>query len=81
MTQEEKFDIAEAYGKRHGYDIVTPAGVRNGYSYFDITNESLIGRKTGLPHILKVNDNGRVIQTRSIPEITWALRQIKESQK
>ena len=48
MTQEQKQSIAQAYGDKHGYDIVTPAGVRDGYAYLDITNKSLIGRKTGL---------------------------------
>ncbi len=81
MTQEQKQSIAQAYGDKHGYNIVTPAGVRNGYAYFDITNKSLLGRKTGLPHILKINDNGRVISTRSIPEVMWAIKQIKEASK
>ena len=81
MTQEQKQSIAQAYGDEHGYNIVTPAGVRNGYAYFDITNESLIGRKTGLPHILKIDDYGRVTETRLIPEVMWAIRQIKEASK
>lgn len=79
MTQEEKQSLAQAYGNKHGYDIVTPAGERNGYAYYDITNKSLISRKTGLPHILKINDAGRITETRSIPEIMWAIKQIKES--
>jgi len=79
MTQEQKQSIAQTYGKRRGYDILTPAGIRDGYSYFHITNKSLVGRKTGLPHILKINDNGRVISTRSIPEVMWAIQQIKEA--
>lgn len=81
MTQEQKKSIAQTYGERRGYDIVTPAGVRDGYSFFRITNKSLIGRKTGLPHILKINDNGRVISTRSIPEVMWAIKQITEAAK
>ena len=81
MTQEQKKSIAQTYGERHGYDIVTPAGVRDGYAYFHITNKSLVGRKTGLPHILKINNNGRVISTRSIPEVMWAIQQIKAAAK
>lgn len=81
MTQEQKQSIAQAYGDKHGYDIVTPAGARNGYAYFDITNKSLLGRQTGLPHILKINDSGRVTETRSIPEVMWAIKQIKEASK
>lgn len=78
MTQEEKLAVAQRYGDSRGYPMVTPAGDRDGYSYFEMTNETLLGRKTGIPRILKVGESGRVTLTRNIPEVMWAVRQLKE---
>ena len=70
--------IAQDYGRKIGYDIVSPAGERNGYKYFDMINESLIGRKTGLPRIIKISSTGRIYYVDNLTEIMWATKQKNE---
>lgn len=52
--------IAQEYGRKAGYDIVFQNVERNGYKYFDMINESLIGKKTGLPRIIKISSIGPI---------------------
>lgn len=67
--------IAQEYGRKTGYDIVSPAGERKGYKYFDMINESLIGGKTGLPRIIKISSTGRIHPVDNLSDIMWATKQ------
>lgn len=73
--EKDILKIAQEYGRKAGYDIVSSAGERNGYKYFDIINESLIGRKTGLPRIIKISLTGRILPVDNLAEIMWATKQ------
>lgn len=68
----EAIEIARRYALKRGYDIITPAGEKDGYKYFDIFREDLKGIKSGLPRIVKVSPHGRAIFVENISEIMWA---------
>lgn len=57
----EKNKIALKYTIEHGYDSIRPAGERNGYKYFNYYNVSNLGRKTGMPKFVKIDNNGNCI--------------------
>ena len=65
--------IAEAYARDVGYDTIRPAGTKSGFTYFHIFNQSSVGHKTGLPHIIKINDAGQVSIVKNLKERMWAI--------
>lgn len=67
--------IAEAYAKKVGYDTIRPAGAKGGFSYFHAFNQSNIGHKTGLPHIIKINDAGQLSVVKNLQERMWAVKE------
>lgn len=67
--------IAEAYAMRAGYDTIRPAGIKGGFSYFHAFNQSSIGHKTGLPHIIKINEVGRLLVVKNLKEQMWAVKE------
>ena len=67
--------IAEAYAKKVGYDTVRPAGTKDGSSYFHAFNQSSIGHKTGLPHIIKINEAGQLSVVKNLKERMWAVKE------
>ena len=67
--------IAEAYAKKVGYDTVRPAGAKDGYSYFHAFNQSSIGHKTGLHHIIKINEAGQISVVNNLKERMWATKE------
>ena len=67
--------IAEAYAKKVGYDTICPAGVKGSFSYFHAFNQSSIGHKTGLPHIIKINEAGELSVVKELQERMWAIKE------
>ena len=67
--------IAEAYAKKVGYDTVRPVGVKDNTSYFHAFNQSSIGHKTGLPHIIKINEAGQISVVKNLKERMWAVKE------
>ena len=55
---DKRKQIAMEYANCIGYDSLRLAGVKDGFSYFRVFNEANIGHKTGLPHIIKINEMG-----------------------
>lgn len=72
---KEAIEIAREYALKRGYDIVTPAGERDGYKYFDMIREDLIGIKSGLPRIVKIDNIGQLFPVDDLSEIMWASKQ------
>ena len=73
-------DKAEKYAKEHGCDIVEPAALRGGYSYFHLDYN---GRPhyTGHPHIIRISPKGRSIRrVLDTHELYWAFNQIADLQ-
>lgn len=76
MRKIDYYQIALDKAKEMGYDIVRPAGERNGWKYFSIVKSLLIGHKTGLPKFLKISINGKnITMAEGWDETTWAIRQ------
>ena len=67
--------IAEAYAKKAGYDSVRPAGMKGGISYFHAFNKANGGHKTGLPHIIKINEMGQLVVVSNLKERMWAVQE------
>lgn len=67
--------IAEAYAKRVGYDTVRPAGEKGGFLYFHAFGQSCVGHKTGLPHIIKINEVGQLLVVKNLKEQMWAVKE------
>lgn len=67
--------IAEAYAKKVGYDTIRPAGEKGGFSYFHAFNQSSIGHKTGLPHIIKINEVGQLSVVKNLQERMWTVKE------
>lgn len=79
MSKIDYYQIALDKAKEMGYDIVRPAGERDGWKYFGITKSWLIGHKIGLPRYLKISDNGREFSmAEGWEETMWALKQEEE---
>ena len=76
MSNIDYYSIALKKAKEMGYDIVRPAGERDGWKYFGIVKSWLIGHKLGLPLYLKISDNGRNFSlAEGWQETMWALQQ------
>lgn len=67
--------IAERYAKKVGYDSINPAGKHDGFSYFHTFNKASIGHKTGLPHIIKINESGQLVVVKNLRERMWAVKE------
>lgn len=67
--------IAEAYASKAGYDSVRPAGIKDGFSYFHAYNKANQGHKTGLPHIVKINEMGQLAVVNNLKERMWAVKE------
>ncbi|MGN0036661.1 MAG: hypothetical protein ACI36X_05530 [Bacteroidaceae bacterium] len=72
---KDAFDIVKKYANEHGYDTVRPAGAKSGFSYFHAFNQSSIGHKTGLPHIIKINEAGQLSVVKNLKERMWAVKE------
>ena len=83
MEAEEALEIARKYveGLNWGYDIIEPAGVRDGYRYFHFFKDSLRGHKIGMPRIIKINNKGVVKEVEDYSEILWAFHQFVLSKR
>lgn len=78
MSKIDYYQIALNKAKEMGYDIVRPAGERNGWKYFNIVKSWLIGHKIGLPKFLKISTNGNdIAMAEGWDEIGWAIHQAK----
>ena len=78
MSKIDYYQIALDKAKEMGYDIVRPAGERNGWKYFSIVKSWLIGHKIGLPKFLKISTNGNdIAMAEGWDEIGWAIHQAK----
>lgn len=79
MSKIDYYQIALDKAKEMGYDIVRPAGERDGWKYFGITKSWLIGHKIGLPRYLKISENRREFSmAEGWEETMWALKQEKK---
>ena len=67
--------IAIEYALRVGYDSIRPAGGKDGFVYFHAFNEANLGHKTGLPHIIKIDEVGTLIVVDDLKERMWALKE------
>lgn len=78
MSKIDYYQIALNKAKEMGYDIVRPAGERDGWKYFNIVKSWLIGHKIGLPKFLKISTNGNdIAMAEGWDEIGWAIHQAK----
>ncbi|WP_288509469.1 hypothetical protein [uncultured Prevotellamassilia sp.] len=78
MSKIDYYQIALDKAKEMGYDIVRPAGERDGWKYFNIVKSWLIGHKIGLPKFLKISTNGNdIAMAEGWDEIGWAIHQAK----
>lgn len=79
MSKIDYYQIALDKAKEMGYDIVRPAGERDGLKYFNIVKSWLIGHKIGLPKFLKISTNGKndIAMAEGWDEIGWAIHQAK----
>ena len=76
MSKIDYYQIALDKAKEMGYDIVRPAGERDGWKYFSIVKSWLIGHKIGLPKFLKISTNGKdITMAKGWDETNWAIRQ------
>lgn len=51
MSKIDYYQIALEKAKEMGYDIVRPAGERDGWKYYRLAKTSLIGKKADYPNI------------------------------
>lgn len=78
MSKIDYYQIALDKAKEMGYDIVRPAGERDGWKYFNIVKSWLIGHKIGFPKFLKISTNGNdIAMAEGWDEIGWAIHQAK----
>lgn len=63
------------YATKVGYDSVRPAGKKGNYSYFHLFDADMLGHKTGLPHIIKINEVGQVFEVTNLKERMWAVNE------
>lgn len=78
MSKIDYYQIALDKAKEMGYDIVRPAGERDGWKYFNIVKSWIIGHKIGLPKFLKISTNGNdIAMAEGWDEIGWAIHQAK----
>ena len=76
MSKIDYYQIALEKAKEMGYDIVRPAGERDGWKYYRLAKTSLIGKKSGLPQYIKISRNGDIIvSVKDLQEEMWAIRQ------
>lgn len=70
----DKFwQIAEAYARNTGYDSIRIAGEKGACKYYHAFNKANLGHKTGLPHIFKIDEAGKVIVVNDLKERMWAV--------
>ena len=69
----DKNAIARQYTSQSGFDSLRAAGNDNEWTYFHVFNKVNIGRKTGLPHVIKINDTGQITVVKELKEIMWAV--------
>ena len=67
--------IALDYAKSIGYDAIRLAGEKKGNIYFHCFRQSSIGHKTGLPHIIKINEVGQLSVVKNLQERMVALKE------
>ncbi|WP_071121657.1 hypothetical protein [Prevotellamassilia timonensis] len=75
MNKIDYNQIALSKAKELGYDTIRYAGEREGWRYFHLIKYSLIGKKVGLPHYIRIDCNGIVLNLEERDDIIWALHQ------
>lgn len=67
-------DIAMQNAKELGYDIVYPAGERDGYHYyrFDYANRP---KYLGHPYVIRISSLGDIERVLDLDERYWAIKQ------
>lgn len=75
MNKIDYNQIALSKAKELGYDTIRYAGEREGWRYFHLIKYSLIGKKVGLPHYIRIDCNGIVLNLEGRDDILWALHQ------
>ena len=73
MEQREK--MAMRYACSAGYDSLCRIGAKGGYLYFRAFNKARRGHKTGLPHIIKIDGQGRLFVVNGLKERMWAIKE------
>ena len=73
MEQREK--MAVEYARSVGYDSLCRVGAKGGCLYFRAFNKAGRGHKTGLPHIVKIDGQGRLFVVNSLKERMWAIKE------
>ena len=76
MSNIDYYNIALKKAKEMGYDIVRPAGERNGWKYYRFAKTSLIGKKYGLPQYIRISRYGdSIVFVEDLQEEMWAILQ------
>lgn len=66
--------IATDYANSLGYDAIRYAGEENFHQYFHYFRNEDVGKKLGLPLILKITKQGRINEVINTSEINRATR-------
>ena len=69
------YDIAIRYANDLGYDSIRIAGKRDGCVYYHYYNKATIEHKLGMPHYVRISDNGETSPVEDFDEIMWASHQ------
>lgn len=56
----EQDELAKAYAIKKGYNLVRYCGTVGGQRIYNYTRTSMVGKKTGVPHFLKVDESKNV---------------------
>ena len=68
MEKKELDKIALDYGKSHGLSTVSFAFEDEAGLIYHLSDDSIIGRKTGLPHFIRVSLSGEIFNDFSANE-------------
>ena len=66
--------IATDYANSLGYDAIRYAGEENFQQYFHYYRNEDVGKKLGLPHILRITKQGKINEVVNTSEINRATR-------
>lgn len=72
----DTYKIAQNYAQKHKWDNAKKCAAKEHFVYYLLSAERFIGKKIGLPAILRVSDiTGEVSFVSQTEEIMWAISQ------
>ena len=63
------------YARSMGYDSLCRIVAKGGCLYFHAFNKAGRGHKTGLPHIVKIDEAGGLLVMNELKERMWAIKE------